>query len=89
MRRVPSIIVNRDCRRRNDDEQRLTFALHQKKKKPFNNNTTSPGTKRLVSLGKVAAPKPVNLPSQRHEAGAGNDPNVTLVGRGSSAGGGG
>ena len=37
-----------------------------------------PGAKRLVSLGRIAAPKPINLPSQRAEHG-GNDPTVSLV----------
>eukprot|EP00951_Prasinocladus_malaysianus_P019157 scaffold154719_cov41-Prasinocladus_malaysianus.AAC.1 len=42
-----------------------------------------PSGRRMVSLGKVHAPKPVNLPSQKRENN-GLDPNVALVPRGSS-----
>eukprot|EP00873_Tetraselmis_striata_P040724 jgi/Tetstr1/460988/TSEL_006139.t2 len=42
-----------------------------------------PGGRRMVSLGKVHAPKPINLPSQRRENN-GVDPSVSLVPRGSS-----
>ena len=36
----------------------------------------------MVSLGRIAAPKPINLPSQRRENN-GEDPNVSLVPKGS------
>jgi len=45
---------------------------------PLHSTTPRPGAKRLVSLGRIAAPKPINLPSQRAEHG-GNDPTVSLV----------
>ena len=35
-----------------------------------------------MSLGRISAPKPINLPSQRREHG-GLDPNVELVPKGS------
>ncbi|KAI7838832.1 hypothetical protein COHA_007446 [Chlorella ohadii] len=38
----------------------------------------APARKRMVSLGKVAAPKPLNLPSQKKENN-GNDPSVNLI----------
>ncbi|KAL4424239.1 hypothetical protein ABPG75_001540 [Micractinium tetrahymenae] len=51
--------------------------------------------RRMVSLGKVAAPKPINLPSQKKENN-GNDPTVNLISKsggwatgGATAGGGG
>lgn len=39
----------------------------------------------MVSLGKVAAPKPINLPSQKKENN-GNDPTVNLISKGSGWG---
>eukprot|EP00227_Mantoniella_beaufortii_P013453 CAMPEP_0197601496 /NCGR_PEP_ID=MMETSP1326-20131121/35402_1 /TAXON_ID=1155430 /ORGANISM="Genus nov. species nov., Strain RCC2288" /LENGTH=78 /DNA_ID=CAMNT_0043168729 /DNA_START=399 /DNA_END=631 /DNA_ORIENTATION=- len=43
--------------------------------------TTGHRVGRMVSLGRIAAPKPINLPSQRRENN-GNDPNINLVPRG-------
>lgn len=39
----------------------------------------------MVSLGKVSAPKPVNLPSQRKENN-GNDPSIDLVRKSANGG---
>ncbi|KAK9804712.1 hypothetical protein WJX72_001470 [[Myrmecia] bisecta] len=62
---------------------RLQALLLVTRAKMHSNVGARPGARRMVSLGKVTAPKPVNLPSQRSENN-GLDPNVVIVPKTSS-----